>query len=48
VNQHPLARAAQMDEDGAAIWERDLELDLIEHIAGRLKLAMDRDFRTDR
>ena len=31
------------DEDSAA-WERDLRLGVIEHIAGRLKLAMDRYF----
>lgn len=33
---------AQMDEGNAAARERDLELDVIEHIAGRLKLVMDR------
>jgi hypothetical protein len=33
-----------MGEGGATAWERDLKLDVIEHIAGRLKLAMDRYF----
>jgi hypothetical protein len=33
-----------MDEDSAAAGERDLNLDVLEHIAGRLKLAMDRYF----
>jgi hypothetical protein len=35
---------AQTDEDSAAAWEPDLKLDVLEHIAGRLKLAMDRYF----
>jgi hypothetical protein len=34
-----------MDKDSAAAWERDLRLDVIEHLAvGRLKPAMDRCF----
>jgi hypothetical protein len=33
-----------MDENSTAAWERDLKLDVIEHIVGRLKLAMDRYF----
>jgi hypothetical protein len=37
-----LVGTAQMDEGSAAAWERDLKLDVLEHIAGRLKLAMDR------
>jgi hypothetical protein len=37
-----------MDEGSATAWEHDLKLDVIEHIAGRLKLAMDRYFSNDR
>jgi hypothetical protein len=44
VFRRAIARTAQMDEDSAAAWERDLKLDVIEHITGRLKLAMDRYF----
>jgi len=31
---------AQTDDDSAAAWERDLKLDVLGHIVGRLKLAM--------
>jgi hypothetical protein len=34
----------QLGKDRGAAWEPDLKLDVIEHIAGRLKLAMDRYF----